>query len=196
MATVGATITRTTMKDDGNSIPNDRNPRAVWFRESNGVPVANPQGAWNYFTPATNTERCAVYLGYKVATYSEANYGAAQSLITASTIVTNFRELAKRCTRFQYLQHGAQTRSCTTRFDINFGNRIIARDVENASLNSQIDTITGPATGSIISASALNAFVTNLNNKAAESLNIQNYCDHTFCHCSCHSSCHASRARR
>jgi hypothetical protein len=193
MATAGNLITRSQMAADINVITSDRYPRAEWYR-LDGTPahpannIQGPNGGEFY-----NGGSCGVYIGYRVNGYGEASFGGAGAIISASTVLSNYRELAKRCTRYQKLNFYTEQVGCQYFY---WGNRVIARDVEDGTLNSQIDTISGPSSGALISASAISNFVTALNNKSAESLNIQHECRNALCHCSCHSSCHASRARR
>jgi hypothetical protein len=176
MATSSTLITTTQMANDINTIPQNRRSRVVWTNTN--------------FPPD-----CGSRFSATVGDYGAGEFGSSGNIIVASTIVSKYREMAKRQTRYQLLSSYRTKTGCGGVGDIYYGNNLSTLS-ENSTYNSQIDNAAAPGAGTILTADSINNFVTTINNLANQSTGLQNFCNTSYCHCSCHSSCHGSRARR
>jgi hypothetical protein len=185
MAIQGTIITKAGIINDvNNDIVTPKNSRVVWWTGSSIEP------------------NCGT-LDTQLTPMGESNLS---STLTANEVITQIRNFAKESTRIRQLESGRFNPSCGN-YSVYNGIRVAALTSAYyvSALTSQIDTTPGPQ--GVVSATALNNFVTTLKNIADLSEGAayrvacitQDGCHcscHSSCHASCHSSCHSSRARR
>lgn len=228
MATLGQIITKTTMVSDLNTLQVSKNNSLNWSDGGNGVTAYNPadqpvDGGWSYITfggttysSSTGTgagasANCASIVTTSVSPVNTSQLTTPQ--ISASDIVTSFKNLAKNTTRvrlyrvfYDYLWgNGCANQDFRDRWvgrtgvgDSNYAVSSLQNSWQISALNTQIDNASSPAFGDRITADSINNFVTAITNIANQSSSgtyaVQ--CNRNACHCNCHTSCHASRARR
>jgi hypothetical protein len=198
MATAGSLVTKQQMVDDINALTTSKNNSIVWTSASNGL-NPTPVSGWTYSSSAA----CTALLSSALTPVATSALSA--NRVTASDIVTAYKNLAKTSTRIKlyrltvdFLWGNGCGNQDFRDFSTAYTVTAFATSQEVAALKTAIDNIAGPASNDVVTASSINNFVTSLTTEANKSTTstYQSQCYRTACHCNCHTSCHASRARR
>ena len=122
---------------------------------------------------------------------NQASMPGSETNVTASTIVSTYKQWAHYATVYRVATHGWNWTDNGSSGTYNQANSVVRMTDGYKLTHSYSSTLTA---GSTIDAGALDAFFTSLNNEINSK--DSSVTDLRVCHTSCHSSCHGSRGRR
>lgn len=198
MATSGTLVTKQVMVDDINALTTSKNNSIQWSSSSNGL-SPSPPGGWTYSSNAG----CTSILSGTLTPVATSDLTSVR--VTASDVVTAYKNLAKTSTRIKLYRmyidflwgNGCGNQDGNDSFTGYFVTSFTTAN-ELSDLKTNIDNITGPASNDVVTSASITNFISLLTTEANKSTQATyaTQCNRTACHCNCHTSCHASRARR
>lgn len=193
MTTAGTTITKANIVSSFKTMRDTYNTGIVWH-STNSPFTPNQENTYNGVVNDRDDPAAGPSTGYALGNIED---NILDSNVTASTIVTQFRNYASALSR---IRNARLIKYYSTTFPRNdrAESRVDYDETRMTSLNAKYATsmdavsISDVSSEQTITGSNINQFVDNLstaiNNARGDTLTFKEY----YCHSSCHSSCHGS----
>jgi hypothetical protein len=197
MTTAGTNITKANIVQSFKDMRDTYNTGIVWHATNSPFTPAQPN-TYNGVVNETINPAGGPSAGYPFASGTGLiENNIPDSVVTASTIVTEFRNMSAALSRIRKARL-IKYYSTTFPADARAESRVDFDQTNVTSMDAKYATsmdsvgVANVSSGQLISGSNINQFVTNLstaiNNARNNTLTFKEY----YCHSSCHSSCHGS----